>query len=172
MSDPHQTTGSPSVEPLIRRFALALEADLEARGVSARQAIGLSANEWTALVRLITAGRMYATELANRTGLATATITSLVDRLAAEGLIDRDADTADRRRRLLTPTAQAKTLVEQVFKEHIALLDQSLAALDSLQDRDAVRRFLNTACAELESLRPVGEGVAARPRQQDGSPRL
>ena len=49
-------------------------------------------------------------ELADRTGLAATTLTSMIDRMEASELVCRAADPTDRRKTLLTLTARARML--------------------------------------------------------------
>ncbi|MCI8864170.1 MAG: MarR family transcriptional regulator [Lachnospiraceae bacterium] len=49
-------------------------------------------------------------ETASRTGLATTTLTSMVDRMEASGLVSRTPDSNDHRKTLLTLTEKAKGL--------------------------------------------------------------
>ena len=49
-------------------------------------------------------------ELADRTGLAATTLTSMIDRMEDSGLVCRIADPTDRRKTLLTLTARARML--------------------------------------------------------------
>jgi DNA-binding MarR family transcriptional regulator len=65
--------------------------------------IGLSASDTKTLDVLLRQGPCTAGELARHTGLTTASVTSLIDRLEAKHLVRRVADAADRRRVIVEP---------------------------------------------------------------------
>lgn len=52
-------------------------------------------------------------EIAGRTGLAATTLTSMIDRMEASGLVCRVPDSSDRRKRLLALTDKARSLKEE-----------------------------------------------------------
>ncbi|GGF52550.1 MarR family transcriptional regulator [Marmoricola endophyticus] len=64
------------------------------------------------------------------------TMTNRVDRLAARGLVVREADPADRRGVLVRLTADGKTAVDAAFE---ALIDSERELLASLPEPDRVR---------------------------------
>jgi len=71
---------------------------------------GLSATDMKALDVLERRGALTAGDIARATGLATASVTSLIDRLEKKRLVRRTRDRADRRKVLvaLTPTMHAR----------------------------------------------------------------
>jgi DNA-binding MarR family transcriptional regulator len=69
------------------------------QAVAAR--VGLSAGDLKTLELVAQEGPFSATELAHRTGLTGAAITSLVGRLAAGGHVVRETDPVDRRRAII-----------------------------------------------------------------------
>lgn len=64
---------------------------------------GLTATDSKTLDTLIRVGPVTAGELARHTGLATASVTSLIDRLEQKGLVRRARDARDRRRVMVEP---------------------------------------------------------------------
>lgn len=66
--------------------------------------LGLHPTDYKALGILDRLGPMSAGELARHTGLATASVTNLIERLSTRGFLRRDTDPADRRRVLLHAT--------------------------------------------------------------------
>jgi DNA-binding MarR family transcriptional regulator len=60
--------------------------------------VGLGATEEKTLLILSGYGRLTAGEIAQHTGLTTASVTSLIDRLETKGFVRRVRDTEDRRR--------------------------------------------------------------------------
>jgi DNA-binding MarR family transcriptional regulator len=71
-------------------------------GLAAQLRIGVT--ELTALGHLVEEGEMSPTGLAARMGLAPATITAVVDHLAASGFARRTRNPTDRRRLSVSPT--------------------------------------------------------------------
>ena len=69
------------------------------QAVAAR--LGLSAGDLKTLELIATDGPFSATELARRTGLTAAGITSVIGRLAAGGHVVRETDPGDRRRAII-----------------------------------------------------------------------
>jgi DNA-binding MarR family transcriptional regulator len=68
--------------------------------------IGLSASDTKTLDVLLRQGPCTAGELARHTGLTTASVTSLIDRLEAKKLVRRAADAQDRRRVIVEPVLE------------------------------------------------------------------
>ena len=79
----------------------------------ARQ-FGMTRAQWAVLVRLELAEGLKQSELAELLDLQPITLTRLVDRLCANGLIERRADPADRRAKRLYLTAQARPLMDRL----------------------------------------------------------
>ncbi len=69
---------------------------------AAAERIGINATDLGCLNILSFSGSMTAGELARATGLTTASITGVVDRLEAAGFVSRERDPADRRRVVIT----------------------------------------------------------------------
>jgi len=67
-------------------------------GQAAADRIGINTTDLNCLNILSLTGPMTAGELAKATGLTTASITGVVDRLEASGFVRRERDTRDRRR--------------------------------------------------------------------------
>jgi DNA-binding MarR family transcriptional regulator len=75
--------------------------------------VGLHPTDYKALGILDRLGPMSAGELARHTGLAAASVTNLIDRLVAKGLLRREPDASDRRRVLLS--ADVSELTDNEF---------------------------------------------------------
>lgn len=73
---------------------------------------GLHPTDYKALGVLDRLGPMSAGELGHHTGLAAASVTNLIDRLAAKGFVRREPDPTDRRRVLLHADVTALTANE------------------------------------------------------------
>src|SRR5215469_12791476 len=83
---------------------------------AAADRIGLNATDLNCLNILSFSGRLTAGELAKATGLTTASITGVVDRLEEAGFVRRERDAQDRRRVVIhLDTARALGTVAPVF---------------------------------------------------------
>jgi len=71
---------------------------MQLMGTAAADKIGINATDLNCLNILSFSGRMTAGELARATGLTTASITGVVDRLEEAGFVTRERDPHDRRR--------------------------------------------------------------------------
>jgi DNA-binding MarR family transcriptional regulator len=87
--------------------------------------LGLHPTDYKALGILERLGAMSAGELARRAGLATASVTNLIDRLEQKGFVRRVRDTNDRRRVVVEPVRDRLTAGRAVF----ASTQRSLARL-------------------------------------------
>ena len=90
---------------------------------------GLTGPQSLVLRATISAGGLTAGELARQVSLSQATVTDIVKRLEARGLLRRARDEADRRRVIITATAQgrrlqasAPPLLQETFARRFALL--------------------------------------------------
>lgn len=83
----------------------------------------------------VTAGR-----IAELTGLTTAAVTSVLDRLEASGLVRRVRDTGDRRRVLVVPVAERAAEVGRLF-ESLEKAMRQLYAEYSSADLALIREF-------------------------------
>src|ERR1043165_2568241 len=79
----------------------------------ARQ-FGMTRAQWAVLARLETNEGLKQSELAEMLDLQPITLTRLVDRLCANGLIERRADPDDRRAKRLYLTPQARPLMDRL----------------------------------------------------------
>jgi DNA-binding MarR family transcriptional regulator len=77
--------------------------------------VGLGPTEEKTLLILSGTGPLTAGEIAERTGLTTASVTSLIDRLEQKGFVRRMRDTADRRRVIVEPDETRLAELRQVF---------------------------------------------------------
>ena len=77
--------------------------------------VGLSAGDLKTLELIEQDGPFNATELAKRTGLTGAAITTLVGRLVAGGHVSREPDPADRRRVIITAVSSSDPRLDRAF---------------------------------------------------------
>ena len=102
---PAAGTGRPGRADLELAFATAMRRTgslTQLMGQAAADRIGINATDLNCLNILSFSGHMTAGELARATGLTTASITGVIDRLAEAGYVSRERDPHDRRRVVVT----------------------------------------------------------------------
>jgi len=116
---PTTGTGAPGRAELELAFATAMRRTgslMQLMGQAAADRIGINATDLNCLNILSFSGHMTAGELARATGLTTASITGVVDRLEEAGYVSRERDPHDRRRVVVTLVLdQAMRNVASVF---------------------------------------------------------
>src|SRR5499425_3699048 len=116
---PASGTGRPERADLEVAFAAGIRrtgALMQLMGQAAADRIGINATDLNCLNILSFSGRMTAGELAKATGLTTASITGVVDRLEEAGFVHRERDAIDRRRVVVhLDTARALATIGPVF---------------------------------------------------------
>jgi MarR family transcriptional regulator for hemolysin len=91
---------------------------------------GMTRAQWAVLLRLERREGLKQSELADALDIQPITLTRLVDRLCASGLIERRADPNDRRAKQLYLTAAARPLIERILDHVEALAETVLDGLD------------------------------------------
>jgi MarR family transcriptional regulator for hemolysin len=116
----------------------------------ARQ-FGISRAQWAVLFRLDRSEGLNQSELAELLDLQPITLTRLLDRLAANGLIERKPDPNDRRANRLYLTPAARPLLDRLAELGSDMMDTVLEGFDRktaerlLHDLEAVRANLRSA---------------------------
>ncbi|WP_019546175.1 MarR family winged helix-turn-helix transcriptional regulator [Streptomyces sulphureus] len=102
---------------------------------------GLSATESKTLDRLEREGPHTAKELAERSGLAPASVTGLVDRLVRKGYVRRVPHPTDKRRVTIESVPEKQDELARLFR---SFADDMVAMYESytVEELDTVRRFL------------------------------
>ncbi len=110
-AEPFEGGGHQERAVLAAEFGAAIRktgALMQLMGMAAADRIGINATDLNCLNILSFSGQMTAGELARATGLTTASITGVADRLEEAGFVRRERDASDRRRvviRLVTEKA-------------------------------------------------------------------
>jgi DNA-binding MarR family transcriptional regulator len=102
---PTSGAGAPGRADLELAFATAMRRTgslMQLMGQAAADRIGINATDLNCLNILSFSGHMTAGELARATGLTTASITGVIDRLEEAGFVSRERDPHDRRRVVVT----------------------------------------------------------------------
>jgi MarR family transcriptional regulator for hemolysin len=111
--------------------------------------LGITRAQLTVLARLDRFEGLKQSELAEMLDLQPITLTRLLDRLCAGGLIERRPDPNDRRANRLYLTPAARPLLERLAKLGEELMATALAGVD----RAAVERMAAELAAMKENLR-------------------
>ena len=123
----------------------------------ARQ-FGMTRAQWTVLARLDRFEGLKQSELADMLDLQPISLTRLLDRLCASGLIERRPDPHDRRANRLYLTPAARPLLERLTDLGEELMAIALAGVD----RDAVERMVAQLATVKENLRAaIGQRAVA-----------
>lgn len=110
--------------------------------------LGLTPSEGRTLSHAARAGTIRQNVLAERMGVEAMTLSSSLDRLEAQGLIERQPDPADRRAKLVHVTEAGDAMLERMAPISLALradASQGIAA----EDWDRLLDMLKTARASL-----------------------
>ncbi|HXA61307.1 MAG TPA: MarR family winged helix-turn-helix transcriptional regulator [Streptosporangiaceae bacterium] len=102
---------------------------------------GLTQSQYSVLVVLKEQGPMGQQRLARLVAVDARNIVPVLDTLAAKGLIKRQPDPADGRRRTVTLTADGTTLADTIAAAAASGQDNFLGALDD-QDREQLNDLL------------------------------
>jgi DNA-binding MarR family transcriptional regulator len=109
---------------------------------------GLSATDLKALDLLQRSGPLAAGEIAAQTGLATASVTALLDRLARRQLVRRQRDRADRRRVVVTLTPKLEATIAPLFAGLGRRMLERIRRYSSAE-RALLAGFLTTSAREM-----------------------
>jgi MarR family transcriptional regulator for hemolysin len=106
----------------------------------ARQ-FGISRAQWTVLIRLDRCEGLNQSELAEMLDLQPISLTRLLDRLAASGLIERRPDPHDRRANRLYLTPAARPLIEELSHLGEDMMTTVLEGIDDAAREQLLRQF-------------------------------
>jgi MarR family transcriptional regulator for hemolysin len=132
----------------------------------ARQ-FGMTRAQWAVLARLEHNEGLKQSELAEMLDLQPITLTRLVDRLCASGLIERRADPGDRRVKRLYLTPQARPLMDRLAELGHDLMGTVLEGFDvktierMIGELARTKENLKTAIANRAAGKPAAKTAAA-----------
>jgi MarR family transcriptional regulator for hemolysin len=141
--------------PLDERFTLALHGGARAWRLALERRLkarGLTGAGWSAVSAIAACAQPPSQrELARQLGVDGATLVSTIDRLAANGLVERQQDAHDRRVKQVVLTVKGRALADEVQGQEAALRRLLLARLDSGQ--------VEVAAGVLEALQQLLEAA-------------
>lgn len=100
-------------------------------------------------------------ELAEKAGVARATITGLVDTLERDGLVTRTHDSGDRRMMLIHLTPKGQETLEGILPRHFKQMAEQMAPLTEHERKTLVRLLAKLAARRPEPAEQPGPHVAA-----------
>jgi len=121
---------------------------------------GLAATDTKTLDTLMRLGPVTAGELAQHTGLATASVTSLIDRLEEKGLVRRARDANDRRRVIVEPVRERISDGMSVFGS----IRSAYAALLTVYSDDQLATILDFMRRSAQRTREMTAEMTANPK--------
>lgn len=124
--------------------------------------VGLGPTDEKTLFLLRGMGSLTAGEIAQHTGLTTASVTNLIDRLERKGFVQRVRDASDRRRVIVQPNEARLAELDQVFHRTVGTFDSLLDAYDDAQ--------LATIIDFLERASAYSRSVIATLQHERGEP--
>jgi DNA-binding MarR family transcriptional regulator len=98
-----------------------------------RMEMGLTPTQWAALAKLYEEGPSSQNLLGRNTAMDAATIKGVVDRLTSRHLIETSGDPTDGRRRVVALTEEGRRLVEAALAAAVAITEETLAPLTSVE---------------------------------------
>lgn len=111
--------------------------------------LGLYNNDLISVDILRETGPITAGELSKKTGLATGSVTALIDRLEKVGYVRRQNDPSDRRRVIIVPEYEYKEEVSNTYLPlHSAMVE--LASSYTAEELELITQFLGKASTVLE----------------------
>jgi MarR family transcriptional regulator for hemolysin len=119
---------------------------------------GMTRAQWAVLLQLERREGLKQSELADALDIQPITLTRLVDRLCANGLIERRADPNDRRAKQLYLTPAARPLIERIL-EHVE--DVARTVLGGIEPKD-VDQMLGKLGVARDNLRRAIENNTAQ----------
>jgi len=121
--------------------------------------VGLGATDEKTLFILRHYGSLTAGEIAQHTGLTTASVTNLIDRLEHKGFVQRVRDTADRRRVIVQPNQARLAELDRLFSSIQASFDTLLEGYSDAElavIADFLKRATHYARETIEKLDQAG----------------
>jgi MarR family 2-MHQ and catechol resistance regulon transcriptional repressor len=112
-------------------------AAVEARVKADAARHGLTPAEFGALEALYHKGPMLLGEVQQRILVSSGGVTYLIDRLEAKGLVERRACPSDRRASIAALTEEGEALMQRIFPEHAAMLEDALSGLTEEEQAQA-----------------------------------
>ena len=143
------TEPAPLLLYLVKRVELAVRARLD----EIVRPAGLTAIQYTALTVLERHDDMSSAQLARHSFVTAQSMADMITTLQGRRLIERHRDRADRRRLVVSLTAEGRVLLDR-YRDEVAALEDDMTAGLSGQQTGELRAMLNTCYDNLISAAP------------------
>ncbi len=152
------TEPAPLLLYLLKRVELAIRARLD----ELVRPAGLTAIQYTALTVLERHDDMSSAQLARHSFVTAQSMADMINTLQGRRLIERHRDRADRRRLVVSLTAEGRVLLDR-YRDEVAALEAEMIAGLSGQQTGELRAVLNTCYDNLSgaAVRPAVRELAA-----------
>ena len=100
--------------------------------------LGLGFSDFAVLEVLLHKGPAPVNTIGELVHLTSGSITAAIDRLERKSLVERGADPADRRARVVHLTEAGRTLIECAFRDHAAAMEAATSGLSAAERGAAV----------------------------------
>lgn len=104
---------------------------------------GLSESQFAVLEALLHLGPLCQRELGAKILKHESNMTTVIDNLERDGLVRREPDAGDRRRKQVRLTPRGRTLIRRVFRRHAEIVHSELSCLSPRQ-QDQLARLCRT----------------------------
>jgi DNA-binding MarR family transcriptional regulator len=146
---PPKTSAPPSLLYLIKQLELAVRARLD----DVLRPAGITPLQYTALTVLERRSRLTTAELARNSFVTDQTMAGMVNTLEERGLIARQNDPEDRRRRVIQLTAAGHAILDR-FRDGVAALEARMVSGLAPEEATALRRFVGICHAAISEKPP------------------
>lgn len=100
---------------------------------------GLTPTQFSAMVRLAEHGPCSQNQLGRYAAMDIATIKGVVDRLRAKGLVQTEASTEDRRRSVISLTADGRRMIQELHRAGTEITRETMAPLTSAEQSTLIK---------------------------------
>jgi len=114
---------------------------------------GMCFTDFAILEALLHKGPLPVNTMAPLVNLTSGSMTTAVDRLQTRGLVRRAADPGDRRARIVQLTPEGHQLIEGVFRQHSADMEE-VASVLTANERETLLRLLKKLGRHAASIAP------------------
>ncbi len=138
---------------------------LEAYARQNIERLGICQSDFAVLEALLHKGPLTVSVLGTKVLLTSGSITTAVERLARRRLVERRADSKDRRARIVHLTARGRKLIRELFARHERAIERAVSALTQDERRvmtDLLRKLGQGANEFLPDRTNRAAGQAAR----------
>jgi MarR family transcriptional regulator, 2-MHQ and catechol-resistance regulon repressor len=137
---------------------------VEAQAQRSIARFGMVISDFGVLEALLHRGPLSAKQLGEKVLLTSGSMTAVVDRLAARGLVRREDDARDRRACIVQLTAAGRRLIERAFAQHRTEMEEALEDF-SIEERKALLPLLRRLGKVAEAGEPVNGASSGMVRQ-------